>query len=411
MNRVERKGAERVLRAAIDGTAAEVRPDELAPLHLMPRTGAVGSGYVRGRRGRSRPVAALLAGAAVLALAAASFGAASALRADRAEMTGPRPATGPLGLIPRYFVELDRPPTGALRIARRALVIDSTTGKVVASVSVPKPYNSFSAVTSAADDRTFVLAAAIVTRPKHGKFQPIRSKLILLRIAPHPSGRVSATTSNVGLHIPLNWQGQGMALSPDGTRLALAASPFTKTVVSTVWVYSMVTGATRSWQHHGEIGSAPWDARSLSWSPDDRTLAYLWDVDRQVNLLRTSSPGGDLLAHSRKLISFTFPQELTFDADLTPDGKKVVASIFSRIGGQINEYSAATGHLIATRTPAALSKRRIYDVLWTDNTSSTMIVYLSLSSNAPDPVRLLHGSKLIKLKGIQPHPNASDLAW
>ncbi|HET7018719.1 MAG TPA: hypothetical protein VFI65_32670 [Streptosporangiaceae bacterium] len=411
MNRAERKGVERVLRTAIDGTAAEVRTGELAPLHLMPRTGVAGSGYVRARRGMSRPVAALMAGAAVLALAAASFGAASALRADRAELTGQRPATGPLGLIPRYFVELDRPATGALRIARRALVIDSTTGKVVASVSVPKPYNSFSAVTAAADDRTFVLAATIVRRQRHGKFPPIRSKLLELRITPHPSGRVSETTNDVGLRIPQNWQGQGLALSPDGTKLALAASPFTKTVQTTVWVYSMVTGAMRAWQHHGEIGSAPWDARSLSWSADDKTLAYLWDVDGQVNLLRTRSPGGDLLAHSRTLISFTSPQDLTFDADLTPDGKKVVASIFSRIGGQINEYSAATGRLLATRMPTALSKLRLYDVLWTDNAGGAMIVYLSLPASASYPVRLLHGSQLIELKGIQPHLNPSDLAW
>ena len=101
----------------------------------------------------SRPVAAIGAAVAVLAVTAASFGAASALRADRAEMTGPKPAAGPLSLIPRYFVELTRPPAGALMLARRALVVDSTTGKVVASITVPRPYNTFEGVTAAADDR------------------------------------------------------------------------------------------------------------------------------------------------------------------------------------------------------------------------------------------------------------------
>jgi len=412
MNRVERKGVERVLRAAINGTAAEVRTDELAPLHLMPRTGVVGSGYVRARRGLSRPAAALAAAAAVLAIAAASFGAASALRADRAEVTGPKPAAGPLSLIPRYFVELAHATTGRLRPARHALVIDSTTGKVVASVSVPRPYTSFVAVTAAADDRTFVLAAETLREPnKNGELRPLRSELLLLRITPHPSGSVSGSTDHVGLRIPLNWQGQGLALSPDGTKLAFAASPLTKRIVTTVWVYSMITGASRAWQHRGEIGSAPWDARSLSWSPDDKTLAYLWNNNSQVNLLKTRSAGGDLLAHSRRLITFTFQQSPTFDADLTPDGKKVVASMFTKIGGQINEYSAATGRLISSRVPAVLDKLKVYDVLWTNSSGSALILGLNVLPEVPCPVRLLHGNKLIKIKGIHPHLNASDLAW
>src|SRR5262249_37457367 len=118
MNRAERSGVVRVLRSAVDGTAAEVRPEELAPLHLVPRTGGLGQAtavhLVRTRRFASRPVAAIGAAVAVLAVAAASFGAASVLRTDRnAEMTGPKLRAGPLSLIPRYFVELERPPAGA----------------------------------------------------------------------------------------------------------------------------------------------------------------------------------------------------------------------------------------------------------------------------------------------------------
>ena len=93
MNRAERKTVERVVRAAIDDTATEVGPGDLTPLHLVPRTGTR-------RRGGAKPVrtrrAAVPAGrrdrrgGGRSGGAAASFGAASALRADRAEMTGPQ---------------------------------------------------------------------------------------------------------------------------------------------------------------------------------------------------------------------------------------------------------------------------------------------------------------------------------
>lgn len=424
MNRLERMAVERVVQAAVDGTAAEVGPGELSPLHLMPRAGvAEGAGVARAvrpgrpRRVVSRPVAAIGAGAAVLAVAAASFGAASALRADRAEMTGTRtrPAAGPLSLIPRYFVQLDRGPTGQ-KSAHRVLVIDSTTGKVVASESVPKPFGEFTAVTAAADDRTFVLGADNLVKGKNGRFPRPRVELLALRITPHQSGRVSVTMREVGLRVPVNWVGQGLALSPDGTKLAFAASPFTQAVRTRIWVYSMVTGTTRSWQDHDEVGSAPWDARSLSWASDDKTLAYLWHGNGQVNLLNTNSPGGGLLGHSRKLITFTSRHYPGFDADLTPDGTKVIVSTPTRtVPGRIDEFSAVTGRLIATKIPAALSEQGlgVYDVLWTNSSGSIMILDTWSTSSARSPylARLLYGNKLILIKGRRSTRVASDLAW
>ena len=58
--------------------------------------------------------------------------------------------------MPPYFVVL---PPQALIYARTALVRSTITGRVLATVSPPRPYKVFTWVSGTADDRTFVLAA------------------------------------------------------------------------------------------------------------------------------------------------------------------------------------------------------------------------------------------------------------
>src|SRR5262249_5122176 len=66
---------------------------------------------------------------------------------------GPRSA---LHKAPPYFVEL---PPQELIYARTALVRSTVTGRVLTTVSPPRPYKIFTFVSGTADDRTFVLAA------------------------------------------------------------------------------------------------------------------------------------------------------------------------------------------------------------------------------------------------------------
>jgi Tol biopolymer transport system component len=168
----------------------------------------------------------------------------------------------------------------------------------------------------------------------------------------------------------------------------------------------------RSWQDRGEIGRSPWDARSLSWSPDDRTLAYSWETSGNLDLLNTTSADGSLLSHSRKLIGFTFALTPTLDADLTPDGTKVIASVYVRSSDRIDEFSAANGRRIRSIIPAGLGSTRLYDVLWTNSSGTLMIIDLYADSGNPHTVLLLRGTKLTPVTGVHDAVgSADDVAW
>lgn len=420
---------EAVLRAATEHTAAGFTDADLSPLRLavdgagelggagLGRAdiggGAGGAGGPRLRHG----LAALGAAAALIAVLAGSLVLAGYLRhhvghRQSGATTASVVTSGPLTGIPRYFVELHRGRTGE-DLAREAMVVDSVTGQVLASIPVPAPYVSFSAVAAAADDRTFVLGAERwPLRPPHA-ITPLRTKLFELRLDVPRGSRLRTQMIPLGLNIPVDWEGQGLALSPDGTMLAVAASPLTVAVITKVWAYSMTAGTVRSWQDHGEIGRSPWDARSLSWFPDDRTLAYFWQDNGNFELLNTTSASGSLLGHSRRLIGFSstrfFP---TWDADLSPDGSKVVASMQVQAGGRIDEFSAASGHLIRAIVPARLGKTRLIDVLWMNSSGTSMIIELNADLDHPHPpILLLRGQKLTPVTGVHRFVNVSDVAW
>lgn len=283
---------EEKLRVATERTAAGFTQADLSPLRLAAAPdhalrGVGGAGGPSLRRG----LAAFGAAVAVLAVLAGSLVLAGQLR-HRARTSGTADAgnlvtSGPLAGIPRYFVELRR--SGPLNnpVARQADVIESVTGRVLASLRVPEPYGDFAAVVGAADDRTFVLGAERWPTKKDVS-TPFYTKLFELRIGARQSGHLVVHLRPLGLKIPVNWLGDGLALSPDGTELAFAASPWTGAIASRIWVYSMITGMVHSWQSRGQIGRSPWDVRCLSWSPNDRTVAFFWHDTYTVNLLDTT---------------------------------------------------------------------------------------------------------------------------
>ena len=157
MNTMEDK-----VRLALRETGEEIGPHSVPPLRLrgtrrtrLPR--------VPGRWGTwLTPLAAAAAVAAVVAGSLAisatfhgharSTGQAAAARWNGSPV-GPRSA---LREVPPYFVVL---PPQALIYARTALVRSTVTGRVLATVSPPRPYKVFTWVSGTADNRTFVLAA------------------------------------------------------------------------------------------------------------------------------------------------------------------------------------------------------------------------------------------------------------
>jgi len=172
------------LRAALRQTADEI-PAQVPPLHLSPQPRASRDGQNARWRAWAVPLAAA---ALVLAAVGASLAVAGNLTHQPAAT---RPQASPDG-VPAYYVALittAKPQSdvandlGSSALAYSAAELRSTqTGAVLARITPPEPYVSFTGVTGAADDHTFVLSAQ---GPQPSVWPPFPAqRFFLLRIAP-----------------------------------------------------------------------------------------------------------------------------------------------------------------------------------------------------------------------------------
>jgi hypothetical protein len=411
------------VRAAAEATAQEITPDCIPDWPDF----AVRAGAGRERRAPATrrhfrvlaPVAAAAAVAVVIALAAGISARTQSARNTRASsaaevsLSCTRPDSQ---CVPRYYLDL----TGVIR--------DRITGGVITTIRLPRPYSAIDAITGAADDRTFVVAA----QTKYGYTYPVR--LFLARF--NPADR-SVTVS--ALPIPEIGPAPlltGLALSPDGRKLATAVLDGPYRNDSLVSVYSLTgrqsPGPVKSWQGQGTVGYGPYDSGSISWS-DGGTLAInLLEEPRTrpgiiplptmaVLLLDTTAPSGSLLAHSRFLLNAhpanPADPELGGDALLTPDGTKVVAVATTtrpietgqrsapQQWTEIEEFSAQTAapvgylHRITTSRPD--------DTLeWTNSTGSAVVVAMPPRAGRPAVFGVLIGNRFHPIPGA-PAPVAS----
>jgi len=198
--------------------------------------------------------------------------------------------------VPPYFLELEGPagtavPNGVpqqLDVTVRA----SFTGQVLATVRAPGNPGTFTfASASTGDGRTFLVGAQPwkpVSPGGDNTPQPVW--FYLLRFDP-ASGRARLTPAPV----PAAPLAEGTpvfvsaALSPDGTRLAVAEAGNGN--VLHVHVYPLPAGGPgQAWTVAGRITSDVWGA-SLSWSANDRVLAVGLAFGT-VRLLDTAVPPG-----------------------------------------------------------------------------------------------------------------------
>jgi hypothetical protein len=310
---------EEAARAAMRAAAGTV--SDAPPLHLPPLASPVPRRRRRRepgqRRRRAQWLVPLAAAACVIAIAAGLV----SVRQVQNGPASPRPLPSsamPATAAPDYYVALSHPPDEAT--PNQVIVGSSATGHVLSRVSPPAG-TTFSGVAGAADDRTFVLetqpfpqplpartttvagdgytaAAAAVTLPR---------TWYLLRVSPS----ASPAAQLVRIPVPVTPAGQevtALALSPDGSKLALAMLPhllpqgYKGVYVSPqlLRVYSVATGAVlRTWSTtRGSIDSydfTPDSGTSMSWQPDGNHLAVFVDSDSPgLHLLDVRSPGGDL---------------------------------------------------------------------------------------------------------------------
>jgi hypothetical protein len=425
MNTVEDK-----LRQALEVTASEIPATQVPALSLEPRAsrGLIGGSlghaaiWIRSRRGRwVAAVAATVAVAIVIGLAAAIGGqshAPSPLLGPShefphepgpgmlARLIGPGTTVGlrsaPAvdgGAVPAYYVVVN---------GSSAEVLATATGKVLATV---RSAGGFAAVSGAAGDRIFVLAAV----------RKSRTELYLLRLNPQ-AGTARLDALRIAVPTGGSLQFAGLAVSPNATKIAVAVNDWSvKTNYGArIWVYDLDTGSHREWRWPAsdsrvtDTGIAPGPGW-LSWAANDTTLAFDIEIGVlesaiSVRLLDTAVPGTDL-SRSRAVLKeadtrgTVYPQ---LDSPLlTPDGSSIVfgqcevagaggpgcPSMASSPGRfvpetlSIDKYSARTGHKIAAiyqrryEVPQAQSGNAgpPPSVLWT-NPSGTVLI---ISTGAP----------------------------
>src|SRR5262249_17742172 len=151
------------LAAALRDTGEEISPHSVPPLRLhgarrritLPRLPRRWMAWLT-------PLAAAAAVAAVVATSlaiSAPFHGHTGNNGPTGASRWPGPPLGPRAALPKRPPSFGELPPQELIYARTALVRSTVTGRVLTTVSPPRPYKIFTFVSGTADDRTFVLAA------------------------------------------------------------------------------------------------------------------------------------------------------------------------------------------------------------------------------------------------------------
>jgi len=344
INRPRRAMAISLLRAPFRAKTDEVPPETVPPPHLPAW-----------RRWLAPAVSAVLVVALIAGLAALSYA------GHRAPAPNPRQqgATQSGAGIPGYYVALTFTGNGQCcdvgedpAPQTQAVVRNTATGAVIAAITPPKPYFTFTGVTGSADDRIFVLAAQ---KPGHLPLDAFpATRFFLLRISPaSPSRAGVARLTPLPIPLPAGDGVSDLALSPDGASLAAAITQGV-TSESVLHIFKLSTGADRTWTPEGiGTGTGPGMQGSLSWTADSRNLAFIWSgtTGQGVRLLNTTLAGSNLLANSHLVVPSASTSSFPYwrQALITPDGHAIIAVLevpTNPVSQKLAEFSAQTGKVL-----------------------------------------------------------------
>jgi hypothetical protein len=425
------------VRAATRAAAAVITADKVPPLRLKESPAS----HRRARRSRRRrpwiaPLATVAAVAvvAVVSVVAAKSGSghASNPSVSRSSVSKPKVSkqAAPVGSyisVPPYYVAVESSSLAAVRATE--------TGATLARITTSTPVVG---VAGAADDRSFVLDAqsSIVGGTVQWVGQPA---YYLLRLTAS-GGEQSYTRLSIPA-LPAGFVVAGLALSPDGSQLAIAADSgdISQSARLEISVYTLATGASHTWSATGIFdsqapfgftGSGARGAQSISWGADSTTLAFDWENASRivgVRLLDTAANGDDLIADSR--VAATEPSPISMyqqerDGDvvyscmwnwiLSLDGSGTVCD-YEMGSKDSNEttsgflwYSTSTGKLTVISTFQTDEEGPGGDnaLYWVNSTGRTVIG--EVGPVGGDQVGVITGDKFTPLPGIT---NPGAAAW
>ena len=369
------------LRAELRAESELIRPGGIPPLSLPEPNGRPAARpRPVGRRRWPNWLTPVAAAAAVLAVVAGAL----IVTHMPPGGTAQRPSTGTAysHLPPYYAVTVSGNVVSytsggtqyASQVLGRSVQIRVTaTGGLAATVRPPGAYNDFVVMSGTADGRTFVLGAE-----RYWGFRGAKSPLTgaLDQAAPLRFTVLRVTSDGhvhqSGLSLPFAvrpGQQPSIALSPDGSRLAVAYGGGGQTAI--VRVITLATGQVREWRWP-RASWTPLIQGQGSWTASGRTLAIQqWYVTRGaagktpaagaqegttlVRLVDTAAPPG--AAPPGTLLALRAPAGLSapWGAFITPDGSELIATTGTdavgavsagRATGEFAVYSARTGALI-----------------------------------------------------------------
>jgi hypothetical protein len=350
---------------------------------------------------------AIAAAAAVVTVAAAAAQAAPVPR-----------GTGPAaGAVPPFYVALaftgdgDCCRPGQPESPATDAVVEATlTGRVLATVPAPRPYQTFTLVSGAAGDRVFALAAQrLATITKTGT-PPLATQFYLLRIR----ARGAAITTRLA-RLPITTPGglfdSDMSLSPDASALAVTTVPVRHPFNSGILrIYQTATGAVKRW-YPGDVGTGFGDqsGSSLSWQANGRTLGF---IRNGVRLLDTAAAGSNLLTASRLAVpSPHLTPPFWRQAVITPDGRTVLAALEiirpHSLTQQMDSFCARTGKLEHVLNRLPVSGGQLYEqVQWSSPSGNVLLI-----SGARHGPRLRHAAFYMSSIGVLARSRYTPLPW
>ena len=323
------------LRQVLTAEAARTQADMLRALPAptvspAPRRPARRTGRLSGRRWRRWLAPAGAAVAVVAVIAAASLAGVGGRPA--------RPAGGdPTAGMPRFYVTLAFHQPEAL-----AEVHDARTGQLLSSIALPKAEQdafpgSPGTIAAVTGDRTFAISA-------YENLGHRRSDIRVLLLRVSADGRTDHLTVTP-LHLTRPGPQAlviGMAVSPDGSKLAATVRILTGTKLNAEIKVASLTGAfrTRTWtaRQHAVALTPAWEA-------DGRHLGFTWQVHRttgpnsdalgvtQVRLLDTTAPGRNILVS--KVLAEVAPNHGVIESGLlAADGRSILVTTSRNIAGR-----------------------------------------------------------------------------
>jgi hypothetical protein len=380
------------LRAAMRATAQKIPPGPPPPLTLPKRRRLIrplSPGYWSRRSWAFALATVFLIGAVV----AASLALGSVFTEHRSPVSGPFPPQ-PLHVpdVPAYYVALtsaDGKIPGFSAKATIATIRATATGKVLATIAVPRPYHAFTGVTAAADDHTFVLVASEAGDPQRSLAPPARYYVLHFDPAsPAAAGRVRLQA------LPATWIPAGsmalaMALSANGTSLAAIIGTSRS---SKLYVYQLPKGSPHVWSWSacsncsgdgiGPDSVGPYPG-ALSWVADGRTVAFLFFFGGApgigVRLLDTHATGTNLLADSKLAVPMADVSSPVWRrVIITPDGRTVFAVLENEPYGQhfnqqLVKFSVATGKQAAVLNQPPIGNH-YEQIQWASPTGGTLLI-------------------------------------